>query len=48
MAYDRTMLRCGRLNWNYCHGILESWRKKRLFIPEEIEENPNSIIGRYL
>lgn len=42
MAYDRTMLHCGRLNWNYCHGILKSWRKKRLFTPEEIEEKDGS------
>ena len=42
LAFDRTVLNCGRLNWKYCHGILESWRKKRLFTPEEIEEKDGS------
>ena len=36
MAYDRTVLNCGRLNWKYCHGILESWKGKGLFTPEDV------------
>ena len=36
LAYDRTVLNCGRLNWKYCHGILESWKGKGLFTPEEV------------
>ena len=38
LAYDRTVLHCGRRNWKYCHGILESWKGKGLFTPEEIQE----------
>ena len=38
MAYDRTVLNCGRLNWKYCHGILESWRKNGLFTAADIIE----------
>ena len=45
MAYDRTVLRCGRLNWNYCQGILDSWRKKKLFSPEEIEAGDDAERG---
>ena len=38
MAYDRTVLNCGRLNWKYCHGILKSWKGKGLLTPENIRE----------
>ena len=38
IAYDRTMLRTGRLNWSYMDKILESWDGKGLHSPAEIEE----------
>ena len=38
LAFERTVLNCGRLNWKYCHGILESWRKKGLFNAADILE----------
>ena len=38
LAFDRTVLNCGRLNWKYCHGILESWRKNGLFTASDILE----------
>ena len=38
LAFDRTVLNCGRLNWNYCHGILESWRKNGLFTVADVLE----------
>ena len=31
-------LGCGRLNWKYCHGILESWRKNGLFTMADVLE----------
>ena len=38
LAFDRTVLNCGRLNWKYCHGILESWRKNSLFTVADVLE----------
>ena len=38
LAFDRTVLNCGRLNWKYCHGILESWRKNGLFTVSDVLE----------
>ena len=38
LAFDRTVLNCGRLNWKYCHGILESWRKNGLFTVADVLE----------
>lgn len=38
LAFDRTVLNCGRLNWKYCHGILESWRKNGLFTMADVLE----------
>ena len=37
MAYDRTVLNKGRMNWPYCNAILEDWKKKKLFTPTDIE-----------
>lgn len=38
LAFDRTVLNCGRLNWKYCHGILERWRKNGLFTVADVLE----------
>ena len=37
IAYDRTVLRTGKLTWKYMDTILKSWSDKQLFTPEEIE-----------
>jgi DnaD/phage-associated family protein len=37
IAYDRTVLRTGRLTWKYMDTILRSWCDKGLLTPEEIE-----------
>ncbi|MEA4920359.1 MAG: DnaD domain protein [Clostridiaceae bacterium] len=37
MAYDRTVLRTGRLQWRYLHKILEDWHKKGYKTREQIE-----------
>ena len=37
IAYDRTVLRTGKLTWGYMDSILQSWDKKLLHSPEEIE-----------
>ena len=35
-AYERTVYKCGKLEWKYCNGILRDWDKKGLHTPEEI------------
>lgn len=37
IAYDRMILRTGKLTWNYMDKILKSWNEKDLHTPEEIE-----------
>ncbi|MDR0671893.1 MAG: DnaD domain protein [Oscillospiraceae bacterium] len=37
LAYDRTVLKTGTLNWKYMHSILCSWHEKGLHTPAEIE-----------
>lgn len=37
MAYDRTVIKTGRLTWRYMDSILKSWRQKGLMTPAEIE-----------
>jgi len=36
IAYDRTVLKTGKLAWNYMDSILKSWDGKGLHTPEEI------------
>lgn len=38
IAYDRTVLKTGRLQWKYMNSIVENWHKKNLHTPEEIEQ----------
>ena len=38
MAYDRTVIRTGKLNWSYMDKIVHSWYEKGFFTPEEIEK----------
>ena len=37
VAYDRTVLRTGKMNWKYMDRILESWDGRGLHSPDEIE-----------
>jgi len=37
MAYDRTVINTGSLKWRYMDSILQSWRGRGLFRPEDIE-----------
>lgn len=36
IAYDRTVIGTGRLAWKYMDRIVQAWREKGLFTPEEI------------
>ena len=38
IAYDRTVVGTGKLSWAYMDKIVQSWYKKNLFTPEEIEK----------
>lgn len=37
VAYDRTLVKLGRLHWAYMDKIFASWHAKKLHTPEEIE-----------
>ncbi len=37
IAYDRTLLKAGRLSWPYMDRIIQSWHEKKLHTPQEIE-----------
>ncbi len=37
VAYDRTLIKLGKLHWAYMDKILQSWHAKKLHTPEEIE-----------
>lgn len=37
IAYDRTLVKIGRLHWSYMNKIIESWHAKKLHSPAEIE-----------
>ena len=37
IAYDRTIIKTGKLQWKYMNSIVENWHKKDLHTPEEIE-----------
>ena len=38
IAYDRTIVKTGRLQWKYMNSIIENWHEKNLHTPEEIEQ----------
>ena len=48
IAYDRTILRCQKLEWKYLNGILKKWHEAGLHTPEEIEagDRPLSQSGK--
>ena len=35
-AYEKTVFKCGKLEWKYLNGILKDWNKKNLHTVEEI------------
>ncbi|MBR5343498.1 MAG: DnaD domain protein [Oscillospiraceae bacterium] len=37
IAYDRTLVNTGRLQWSYMDRIIRSWHEKKLHTPAEIE-----------
>lgn len=37
VAYDRTLLKVGRLHWSYMDKIFQTWHTKGLHTPQEIE-----------
>ena len=37
LAYDKTVLRTGSLNWKYMHSIIKRWKDKELLTVEDIE-----------
>lgn len=37
LAYDKTVVKTGGLTWKYMDSILQSWNRKGLHAPEEIE-----------
>ena len=36
VAYERTVMRTGKLTWSYMNRILQNWHEKNLHTPEEI------------
>ena len=48
LAYDRTVLKTGRLQWKYMDSIVRSWHGKGLHTPEEIAACEQSYTGQFL
>lgn len=46
IAYDRTMMRTGKLSWPYMDSIVRSWHEKGLHTPEEIESGDSAKPAR--
>ena len=38
IAYERTVTNTGSMKWNYMDKIIRSWKEKKLFTPEDIQE----------
>jgi len=37
LAYDKTVMRLGKVQWGYMNSILQSWRKQNLTTPQQVE-----------
>ena len=37
LAYDKTALHCGKLEWRYMNGILRKWHEKGLHTLEQVQ-----------
>ena len=46
LAYDRTVVSTGKLTWAYMDKIVQSWHKKGLFTPAEIEQGDPRSPGK--
>ena len=46
IAYDRTVLKTGKLAWSYMNSIMNSWHSKNLHTPEEIIKKDRVPDGR--
>ncbi|SMC56926.1 DnaD domain protein [Papillibacter cinnamivorans] len=46
LAYDKTVLKCKELNWNYLNSILKNWHEKNFHQPQEIEKGNTAPPGR--
>ena len=46
IAYDRTVLKTGRLQWKYMNSIVTSWHGKGLHTPQEIREGDSMAPNR--
>ena len=46
IAYDRTVLKTGRLQWKYMNSIVQSWHGKGLHTAQEIREGDTMAQGR--
>ncbi|MCL2083067.1 MAG: DnaD domain protein [Oscillospiraceae bacterium] len=42
LAYDKTVIRTGKLSWPYCDKILQGWHAQKLYTVPEIEAQENS------
>lgn len=38
LAYDRTVIACGKMAWRYCEKILKNWHDAGLHTPREVEQ----------
>ncbi len=45
MAYDRTVVQKGQLNWNYLHKILENWHAQGLRTRQAVEQKDQRPAG---
>lgn len=46
LAYDKTVLKCKELNWNYINSILKNWHEKNLHHPKDISKGNGFSSGR--
>lgn len=46
MAYDRTVLRTGKLTWRYLHRILEEWKNKGYKTRRQVEAAEGSLASQ--
>lgn len=48
LAYDRTIVKTGRLAWSYMNSILQNWHEKKLYTPEAVQagDGPPSGLRR--
>ncbi|MDR0380452.1 MAG: DnaD domain protein [Oscillospiraceae bacterium] len=46
LAYDKTVLKTGALNWKYMNSILRNWHEKNLHTPSEIESGDTAPAKR--